>query len=239
MPASGLDLKLRLSLRIVFLATACFIAASAYVLFETNRSARTQADWIAETVARDIALQEEQANWNRSAPYRSPDLQRIAPAVMAPGLCIAIRASHGESFQQICGGAAPADVAAPAWFATLYRRFFDIGRESVRPLLFRDGTRGEATASIDPQSLIGQGWRETSRLAAILAVLFSGLCLMVYATLARALRPTQAIRAGMERLASGDLSARLPKFDLAELSTIGERFQRSRGQPRKGARGAQ
>jgi nitrate/nitrite-specific signal transduction histidine kinase len=91
-------------------------------------------------------------------------------------------------------------------------------------LLFRDGTRGEATASIDPQSLIGQGWRETSRLAAILAVLFSGLCLMVYATLARALRPTQAIRAGMERLASGDLSARLPKFDLAELSTIGEVF---------------
>jgi signal transduction histidine kinase len=47
-----------------------------------------------------------------------------------------------------------------------------------------------------------------------------GLCVAVYATLARALRPTQAIGAALRQLAANDLSARLPRFDLAELSVI-------------------
>jgi len=52
------------------------------------------------------------------------------------------------------------------------------------------------------------------------------LSILVYAALARALRPTQAIRAGLERIASDDLSARLPQFDLAELSAIRTVFNR-------------
>src|SRR6202012_1369688 len=42
--------------------------------------------------------------------------------------------------------------------------------------------------------------------------------------LARALRPTHAIRAGLTQLAANDLSARLPSFDLAELSAISDVF---------------
>jgi signal transduction histidine kinase len=56
-----------------------------------------------------------------------------------------------------------------------------------------------------------------------------GLCVLVYATLADALRPTRAIRAGLERLAAGDLSARLPPFDLAELSVVGDVFNHLAG----------
>jgi signal transduction histidine kinase len=50
------------------------------------------------------------------------------------------------------------------------------------------------------------------------------LCLLVYAALARALRPTRLIRAGLERIAAKDLSTRLPPFDLAELSAIRDVF---------------
>jgi len=53
MSASRLDLKLRLTLRVAALAALCFAAAAAYLLFETDRAARTRADWIAEMVARD------------------------------------------------------------------------------------------------------------------------------------------------------------------------------------------
>jgi signal transduction histidine kinase len=52
----------------------------------------------------------------------------------------------------------------------------------------------------------------------------AALCLAVYAALARALRPTHAIRAGLKQLAANDLSARLPRFDLAELSAISDVF---------------
>ncbi len=225
----GLDLKFRLGLRIAFLAAFCFIASAAYVPFETNRSARARADWIADLVARDIVLQYEQLHWLKGAAARFPDMQRIAPAVMAPGLCIAFRARNGEILQRLCSGTAPGDGDAPPLFAKLYQRFFDTGRESVRSVIFRDEIQGEAVAFIDRRSLIGQSWRETSRLAAVMAVVLSGLCLLVYATLANALRPTRAVHAGLERLAAGDLSARLPDFDLAELSTVGKVFNQLAG----------
>ena len=229
MPASRLDLKLRLALRVASLAALCFAAAAAYVLIETDRSAQARADWIAELVAKDIALQQNQIHWVRGAPIQFPDLQRAATAIMAPGLCIAYRAQNGEILQRLCSGAAPGDIAAPQLFADFYQQLFGSSRESARPVMFRDEALGETVVSIDRQSLIGQSWRETSRLVAIMAVVLLGLCVLVYATLARALRPTQVIRAGLERLAAGDLTARLPPFDLAELSAVGNVFNHLAG----------
>jgi signal transduction histidine kinase len=229
MSALKVDLKLRLSLRVAALAALCFAAAEAYVLFETDRSARERADSIAELVARDLALQQNQMSWVRGAPIQFPDLQRIAAALMAPGLCIAYRAQNGEIVQRLCSGVAPDDTGAPRLFADLYQRVFDAGREAVRPVGFGKETHGEAVTSIDRQSLIAESWRETSRLAVIMAGALVGLCVLVYAALADALRPTRAIRAGLERLAAGDLSARLPPFDLAELSAVGNVFNHLAG----------
>jgi signal transduction histidine kinase len=229
MPAPKLDLKFRLFLRVAALAALCFAAAAAYVLFETDRAARARADWIAEVVAKDLALQQGQSHWIRGAPLQFPDLQRVAAAIMAPGLCIAYRAPTGEILQRLCSGAAPGDTGAPQFFVDLYQRLFDAGRESARPVSFGKEAHGEAVASIDRQSLIGQSWRETSRLAVIIAVALVGLCVLVYVALADTLRPTRAIRAGLERLAAGDLSARLPSFDLAELSAVGNVFNHLAG----------
>ena len=75
-----------------------------------------------------------------------------------------------------------------------------------------------------PATQIGQSWREASRLLSIMAFALAGLCIAVYAALARALRPTRAIGTGLKQLAANDLSARLPRFDLAELSAISDVF---------------
>ena len=88
------------------------------------------------------------------------------------------------------------------------------------PVLVAGSARGLAVATFDPATQIGQSWREVSRLLAIMAFALVGLCVAVYAVLARALRPTRAIGAGLNQLAANDLSARLPRFDLAELSAI-------------------
>ncbi|ACK51206.1 integral membrane sensor signal transduction histidine kinase [Methylocella silvestris BL2] len=229
MPAPKFDLKLRLALRVAALAAVCFAAAAAYVLFDTDRAARARAETIADAVAGDLSLQQGVAHWvqiNRaeagSDPF--PDLQRIATAVMAPGLCIAFRAENGGIVQRLCSGAAPGDAGAPLLFAALYQGLFGAGREAARPVMYGGAAHGEAVVSIDRQSLIGQSWRETSRLLAIMAATLVGLCVLVYAALADALRPTRAIREGLARLVGGDLSARLPPFDLAELSAVGAVF---------------
>jgi signal transduction histidine kinase len=218
------DLKLRLTLRIVGVSAFCFVATSAYVLFETDRSARARIDAIAETAAKALELQQSKMDWVKGQPFAFPDLQTIATAVMAPGLCIAYRADGGDILQRVCGGTQGDDADPPAVFAALYRSLFDPGRETARPVLFRGKKVGEAVVWVDPATLTAQAWHEASHLLAVMVATLLLLCGLVYAALARALRLTRLIRAGLERIAANDLSARLPPFDLAELSAIRDVF---------------
>jgi two-component system, NarL family, sensor histidine kinase UhpB len=50
------------------------------------------------------------------------------------------------------------------------------------------------------------------------------ICLLQYVAISRALRPTRDILLGLDRLARGDLSCRLPSFRLIELQRISEVF---------------
>jgi signal transduction histidine kinase len=222
--ARAIDLKLRLALRVAALAAVCFLAVAAYALFDSDRAARAKASRIAEIVAKDIALQQAQVHWFSLSADKTPDLQRVATPLMEPGLCISYRDQVGGFRQGICSGALAGEMAAPESFAALYRAIFHPGEPISMPLLIEGKARGVAVATFDPATQIGQSWREASRLLSIMAFALAGLCLAVYAALARALRPTQIIRAGLTQLAANDLSARLPRFDLAELSAISEVF---------------
>ena len=221
--APAIDLKLRLTLRVAALAGLCFIAVAAYALVDSDRVAKAKASRIAEIVARDLSLQQSQAQWLSVSINATPDLQRIA-ALMEPGLCIAYHDNAGAFRQGICSGAPADELAAPEAFASLYRAVFRPGAPVSVPVLVAGNARGLAVATFDPATQIGQSWREVSRLLAIMAFALAGLCVAVYAVLARALRPTRAIGAGLRQLAANDLSARLPRFDLAELSAISEVF---------------
>ncbi|WP_245311040.1 sensor histidine kinase [Bradyrhizobium valentinum] len=222
-PTRAVDLKLRLALRVVALAAVCFIAVAAYALFDSDRVARAKASRIAEIVARDLSLQQSQPKWASVSTSATPDLQRVA-ALMEPGLCIAYRNNAGAFLQGVCSGALSDELTAPEFFASVYGAIFRPGEPTSMPVLVDGSARGVAVATFDAAAQIGQSWREVSRLLAIMAFALAGLCLAVYAALARALRPTQAIQVGLKRLAANDLSARLPRFDLAELSAISDVF---------------
>lgn len=215
-----IDLKFRLALRVAALATFCFLAASAYVLFQSARLERAKAQRVAEIVARDLELQQNQLHWIKLVANSFPDLQRSATPLMAPGLCIAYQAQSGNIVERLCSGTRPGEADAPMLFTALYQSIFDPVTRVTRPIVFEGKTIGAAVVTLDPANLIARSWRETSRLLAVMAVTLFALCILVYAALARALRPTRVILAGLERLAENDLSARLPVFDLAELSAI-------------------
>jgi signal transduction histidine kinase len=220
----AIDLKLRLALRVAALAAVCFLAVAAYALFDSNRVAKARMSRIAEIVAKDISLQQAQVHWFSLSPDRTPDLQRVAAPLMEPGLCIAYQDKIDAHREGICSGALADEIAAPESYAALYRAIFHPGEPVSKPLLIEGETRGVAVATFDPAMQIGQSWREASRLLSIMAFALAGLCLAVYAALARALRPTHVIRAGLKQLAANNLSARLPSFDLAELSAVSDVF---------------
>ena len=218
------DLKFRLTLRIAAVAFACLVATAAYTLFEADRAARARIDARTETAAKGLELQQSVTDWVKGQPFAFPDLQTIATPLIAPGLCIAYRTADGGMLQRFCGGTETGIAEPPAAFTALYRGLFNPGRETVRSVRFQGKAVGEAVVWADPATLTAQAWQETSHLLAVMAVTLLVLCILVYAALARALRPTRLIRAGLERITARDLSARLPPFDLAELSAIGDVF---------------
>ena len=219
----AIDLKLRLALRVAALAALCFVVVAAYTLVDSDRTTRARLGRIADIIAKDISLQQAQMRWFSRASEFAPDLQRVA-TLMEPGLCIAYRDEAGTFRQGICSGTLADDTVAPESFAALYRTVFHPGEPVTRPLVTDGNPGGVAVATFDAAAQIGQSWREASRLLSIMGFTLVGLCLAVYAALARALRPTRAIAAGLQQLAGNDLSARLPRFDLAELSAISDVF---------------
>jgi hypothetical protein len=213
------ELKLRLALRVAALAAACFAGVALYALIDTDRAAGSRAAEVAEIAARALALQHAQVGWltwasTPSTPF--PDVPGLAVAFTAPGLCIAYRSASGEIVQRVCNGRAPGAAHVPDSFARLYAAIFDPGREVAHPLDPRDAALGAAVVSLDAEGVIAQAWQDAGGLLAVMAFTLLGLWVLVYVTIALALRPTRAIVAGLERLAAGDLSARMPAFDLAD-----------------------
>jgi signal transduction histidine kinase len=195
-----------------------------YFLIEASRSIQARVDGTAEIAARTLELQQNKIQWVNNPRADFPDLDNVAATVMAPGLCLAFRASSGEIQQRFCGGTPSQASAAPPAFATLYRALFDPGREATRPVVVRGARIGDAVAWVDPAVQTAEAWHDAGRLMAALAIALPLLCALVYAALARALRPTRLLSAGLERIAANDLSARLPPFDLAELSAVRDVF---------------
>ncbi|MFG1262537.1 sensor histidine kinase [Xanthobacter aminoxidans] len=224
MTRSRLDLKLRLTLQIAALMALCLVGAVGWLLLDGVRAGEAQVARIADLMARDLAFQRQQMQWVRGAPGVFPDLQRLAPALMAPGLCIAFRPAGAEGLQRLCSGAEPDDGRTPELFQRLYDGLFGARGTAERMVEVGWAAEGVVTVSLAPETLAGRAWREVSRLAVLVAAMLLVLCALVYLALARALRPTRIIGEGLDRLTRGDLSARMPAFDLAELSAVGQVF---------------
>lgn len=218
------DLKVRLTLRVAAISAACFAAISAYFLVTADSAAHARIDGIAAIVAKTLELQQGKVQWVASPRSDFPNLDPVSAHVMTPGLCLGFRSASGEMLQRFCSGAPAPASPPPQAFAAFYRSLFDPGREAVRPVIVRGTKLGETVVSIDPAVQTAEAWHEAGRLTIALAIALPLLCALVYAALARALRPTRMIGNGLERIAAGDLTTRLPPFDLAELSAIRDVF---------------
>ena len=218
------DLKVRLTLRVAAITAACFAVISAYFLIAADRDAHARIDGVAAIVAKSLELQQGKIQWVAGARSDFPNLDPVAAYVMTPGLCLAFRGASGEMLQRFCSGAPAPENPPPQAFAAFYRSLFDPGREAARPVVVRGARLGEIVVSVDPAVRTAEAWHDAGRLTIALAIALPLLCLLVYAALARALRPTRLICTGLDRIAANDLTARLPPFDLAELSAIRDGF---------------
>ncbi|MFN3625963.1 MAG: histidine kinase [Hyphomicrobium sp.] len=217
-----MDLKRSLIVRIAIVASLCSALVTAFALIETHQEARRHGATTADIVAKQLELQLLRINAGFDLSNRFPDWDTVLSNGSASGQCVSFYDERGEMRRSNCVGVGPSEEQAPAWFQKLSALFFSPGDPVARDVAHKGTTYGRVVVTSAPEAVVARIWREIKHPLILTFLTVASLAISVYIALARALAPTQDVIAGLNKLASGDLSYRLPDFNLAELQRISE-----------------
>jgi two-component system sensor histidine kinase UhpB len=224
MVARSIDLKWSITLRVVAVASLCFIAASAIAILASYRDARRINAEVAESVGRLVELQLVRIEWSLDVERNLLDWDRVLDQIKSPGQCVRYVDNEGRVGRSNCEGFDRTRATPPSWFVALCSALRPAGVNVERPISYRGKAHGILQVTTEPDAVVEDVWNKLGGLLGLSALTVCALCLMVYFAIGRALAPATDVLAGLDRLASGDLSCRLPNFRLAELQRISDVF---------------
>ena len=121
--------------------------------------------------------------------------------------------AHGQGLEE----------SPPEWFKSLMTR--NLTPVRVEQALPAGGLLGgNVIIEADPSYEVAEVWKDTVGLFGLVVVFFVSVNILVFWAVGRALKPVGRILEALNELEQGNLEARLPAFELKELSSISEKF---------------
>ena len=223
-PSRGVDLKWSLMWRVAVVALLCFLAGAAVAVYRAEKEAIEANRYVGDSVGRHLDLQLLRIESALDVKERFPDVDALLSHVLNPGQCVQYLEATGKIALSNCVGFNSVGKEAPPWFSALFGFTLSSRLSYERPIVHQGATFGRIVVSSDPAAVISLMWSDMSRMLGLSAGTIAALCFLVYIVIERALRPTKDVIAGLNRLAAGDLTARLPPFQLVELQRISDVF---------------
>jgi two-component system sensor histidine kinase UhpB len=220
----SVDLKWSLTLRVVAVALSCLLIAAALTLFETYRDVLQANENVADIVTRQLQNQLFRIEANIDLAARFPDWEPVGESVQGAGQCIRYIQPDGSAGRSACVGYNRAGAAPPAWLSALGSRLLAGHIDVARPVSYHAKSYGTLVVTTESAVVLATIWKDVSGLFGFTALVVAAICGLQFIAIRRALGPTRHILAGLDRLAHGDLSCRLPNFRLIELARIAEVF---------------
>jgi two-component system, NarL family, sensor histidine kinase UhpB len=219
----GTSLKLRLSLMITFLIALMMIAGGSYVVRKARQDIRAE---VASTMTLtgqflDAQLAVLRDHWQMQG-YSIP-LFQLSALHDVRHLDVLFYDSAGRLLDSN-QGQGPAEPQAPGWFVWLVQRWSAPMADAVRPVQFNGVEVGRLVIRPDPTYEIEEIWTTSRGLLVLLLGFFVVVNAMVWWAVSRALRPVELILGALAQVGRGNLQARLPAFDLPEMSRISTGF---------------
>lgn len=215
-----MNLQLHLLSRIAVLALLCLLATASYALYQSHHQAEQSTRQIAESLAKQLESQLLLINAGIGLSNSFPDFEFWKQSGAQPGICITYTAADSPMSRSLCNGTKPLDADWPEGFENIYRRIFSPGWQALRSVILNGRVYGSLTVTPSAELEIADAWNKTRSLMELSSVTVSAVCLLVYLSISRALRPAGTIVAGLEDLESGHLDFRLPSFELDEWQRI-------------------
>ena len=215
-----MNLQLHLLIRIAAVALLCLLATAGYSLHHSNQQARQSAQQIADSLGKQLELQLQLIQAGMGRTHVFPDFDVWKQTGGQPGICVNYTAADGVSVRSLCNGAKPVSAIWPAGFEALYRRLFQAGFAAVRPIRFNGQSYGRLSVAPNAKMEVAAAWEIACSLMQLSGATVVAVCLLVYLSIHRALRPAQSIVAVINELEAGQLDKRLPAFELNEWRRI-------------------
>lgn len=218
--AAPVNLKAYLLLQIILVAIFCLMATGAYFLFQANRQVRQEAEMTLDSIGKYLEMQLLRIDANLQDPRHFPDFELWKQSHAASGVCLRYASANRESSYGLCRGEGPIK-RWPVIFEKLYRKIFNPGVELMRPLLFKGQDHGSITVIPSAEMELSRAWEHLSGLLGLSVSTAVAVCMLVYLTIHRALRPAQIIVDNLEKMHNADAATQLPPFNLTEWQRIG------------------
>lgn len=210
-----MNLQRHLMLRITLVGLLCLLAITAYVLVDGELRARAASQQLTESLAKQLELQ----LWRSDAGFRQgnafPDFGLWKETSSAPGVCVRF-VGVDNTAHSVCQGVSQAHLDTPDSFQAVYRWLLTPGLSQMRTLSFKGRVYGSLLVTPSADMEMALAWDTLCHLLGLSLVTVLAVCLLVYFSISRALRPASLIVAGLERLQQGHLAERLPNFELIE-----------------------
>jgi signal transduction histidine kinase len=212
-----MNLQVHLLSRIAVVALICLLTTASYVLISSDEQARQATQTIADSLGKQLELQLLlRINAGVGQANSFPDFELWKQTGSAPGVCISFIPADGINARSLCNGEKLIDHNWPSSFESLYQRLFSPGFEIRRPIALNGRRVGLLSVTPSAEMAIAQAWDNIRGLLGLSSITILAVCLLVYLSISRALRPAGIIVDGLERLETGNLAYRLPPFELLE-----------------------
>ncbi|MET0407300.1 MAG: histidine kinase [Hyphomicrobium sp.] len=223
-----------LLLRRIAVVAICFLfVGSGIAVYRIASEAGAQNAQLALSVGRQLDLQLLRIATALDVPKRFPDWELVTSYALQPGQCVQLLGRDGAVMRSSCAGSDDVTSPTPSWFVEAFKALLGGYARAARDVTYRGATAGTVVASFNPVATAGETWKTIAPLFGFSALLVAALCAVTYVVIGRALRPTDDILSGLNRLAKGDHETRLPSFRVSEINRISEVFNALAGDLRK------
>ena len=211
-----MNLQFHLLSRITVVALICLLTTASYVLYHSDRQARLATEITADSLGKQLEMQLFRINAGVGQMNQFPNFDLWKQTGNAPGICVRFIATDSAVERNLCNGPKPDGLNYPDAFETFYRWLFNAGFEKTRLIAFNSRVYGSLTVTPSAEMEIAKAWENFSGLLGLSAITVLAVCLLVFLSINRTLRPAGIIVAGLERMEKGNLAYRLPSFELIE-----------------------
>jgi len=211
-----MNLKKQLFFRILFIAVICLAASAFYVLYQTDQQAISEANFTADRIEKQINSQLLQMFTRHDLSRQFPNTELWPDINSLSGSCIQFLSRSENRRRNLCQQIIEAERTWPAWFGSVYQQLFSPDFEVKKNISFNIMSYGSILVTLNTRIETARAW---NNLKAVIDVLFASIlavCLLVYLTINRMLKPAQLIVTGLETMRDGHLDTRLPSFDVKE-----------------------